>query len=153
MEVSVRKAVGAFPYHTPQRDEKEGNEFGIVFKLLLAAFRGGGYLKHLDKPLPKAALDDKNFHTTYWKAIGQICDSHEMSWLEMDSNQRRIVLHEFMLDKFSLDPWKRVMSPTSGCKRLYISDSKWSRFELSDEQTVSILDLVMEKYEEELQSR
>ena len=122
---------------------QEGNDFFVIFYLLLEAFRSEGLLDTLPI-VPRAASDTAFFHRRYAPEFYSLCNP---PWFSKCSHQRREVLKAFMLREFSLDPSGAVMLPPPGAERRGISESKWQGFVINDDQMHGIVAEVMDGYD------
>jgi hypothetical protein len=122
---------------------QEGDDFFVIFHLLLETFQSEGLLDTL-RILHRAARDTAYFHRCYAYEFRCLCDP---PWFSMCSYQRREVLKAFMMRKFSLDPSGAVMSPPPGAARRVISVSGWQGFVINDDQMRRIVARAMDGYD------
>ena len=92
----------------PEADQKEGDALALLFRLLLFHFEQSGLIKKMTNP-PKTSVDPIAFHRQYWIKFRP--KPPNPSWLEMDKTQQTEHLRHFILEKFSLDPEKKIMIP------------------------------------------
>ena len=126
-----------------QMERQEGDDFFVIFHLLLETFQSEGLLDTL-RILHRAARDTAYFHRCYAYEFRCLCDP---PWFSMCSYQRREVLKAFMMRKFSLDPSGAVMLPPPGAARRVISVSGWQGFVINDDQMRRIVARVMDGYD------
>ena len=138
-----------FDHHPAQRSEHEGNDLGLLFRLLLAALKkpreaegGKGLLERMPFP-PKAAQFPEEFHSRFWEKFARDCDP---PWLEMTPPQKGRRLHAFLFTKFSMDPKAGCMFPGPSLMKKLRNDAAWIGFWLRDTELISLVAEVMEEY-------
>ena len=95
----------------PQGD---GDEKGFIFRALLRAIADGGFLetiRNAEQPVPNCSWSEKGvkkFHGCHWKDFVRGC---RRPWEEMTLKEKQGRLGEWMFQKFSLDPDKKVLLP------------------------------------------
>ena len=89
---------------------------------------------------PCQALDAKEFLSKNWRMF--------IHWTSLTRNEQTQCLRNFMLSKFSLDPYKRVMNPGPGHRRKRVNNARWIGIDLTDDEMDRVVDEVMRGYTE-----
>ena len=102
------------------------------------------YDTHWERGLPRATWDYEYFHHQNWTKFAGMCDP---PWRDMSIPQKRCIVRNFILNKFTLDPQHICMYPPYGAKRKMRNDACWPGFWLSDEELDDIVHRLMSAYE------
>jgi hypothetical protein len=129
-------------HHRPPNVRSQGDDLSRLFHCLLAAMKGHGFIDRMPD-IPHVATDPKKFHSQYWKTFAKWCWPE---WQYMNPSQKRRRLHEWIVEKFSMDPHGRCMLPGPGCPKRPRNDACWRKFEITDAEAETLVSDTMQAY-------
>ena len=124
-------------------DRAEGDDVGLLFRIILDSISGRGFLSRCggERP-PKAATDPKKFHALY---AAQFVQMYAAPFHAMDVRQRHDRLYDFLKTKWSTDKKRRCMMPATDadwCR----CEASWGDFFIRDEELRAVCDEVVASY-------
>jgi len=129
----------AFPFFTPLKDSREGDDIFRIFRLFLEQVRERGLLDRMRNP-PVLSYDVERLHAAWWPKF-----TSNIMWCSMTTRAKRNHVRDWLFKKFTTDPKRKCMSPLPPAKRMK-SEAKWNGFDINDKDLENIVNGIFEKY-------
>ena len=151
MPLAERKKKRHFTQHVPSRETSEGDDLGLLFRLLIVALKekrpelnNKCYLDRMgdEEKWPQVVLDPVKFHSEYWVKFAKFCEG---KWDTMTSIDKLEYFRSWLFKKFTLDPKARTMYPRRGYPKPR-NEISWDGFWLTDYELYDLASDVFIEY-------